>query len=119
VFPDTKIHRIPDELDLDIAGPFMCAGQTVFAPLIRYGVKKGDRVGVIGIGGLGHLAIQYAAALGAEVVAISGSESKKEEATKLGATEFWLGKDLKEGKKPGKGLDYLLVTTATHPDWGT
>jgi D-arabinose 1-dehydrogenase-like Zn-dependent alcohol dehydrogenase len=96
----------------------MCAGLTVYPPLIQYGVKPDDRVGIIGIGGLGHLAISFAAKLGAEVVVFSGSENKREEAMKLGAKEFWVTKDLKE-KRPEKGLDFLMTTGSGHPDWAT
>jgi D-arabinose 1-dehydrogenase-like Zn-dependent alcohol dehydrogenase len=81
-------------------------------PLLRY-VKPGERVGVVGIGGLGHLAIQFASKWGCEVVAFSGSEKKKEEAFRLGATEFVFGNDLKLEKK----LDHLFVTTSKHPKW--
>jgi D-arabinose 1-dehydrogenase-like Zn-dependent alcohol dehydrogenase len=118
VWPDTHIQRIPDSIDLEHAAPFLCAGQTVAIPLLRRGVKKGERVGVVGIGGLGHLAIQYAAKMGADVVVFSGSESKRDEAIEFGASEFYVTKDLAT-KKPEKGVDVLLVTTAKHPDWST
>jgi D-arabinose 1-dehydrogenase-like Zn-dependent alcohol dehydrogenase len=101
------------------AAPFMCAGQTVFTPMLRYGVKAGDRVGIIGIGGLGHLAIGFASKLGAEVVVFSSTENKREEALKLGATEFWVTKELKEGNRPEKGLDFLIGTGTGHPEWAT
>ncbi|KAJ2799223.1 hypothetical protein H4R21_003627, partial [Coemansia helicoidea] len=70
------VFKLPEGLDPVAAAPLMCAGVAVFAPMLRQGVKKGDRVGVIGIGGLGHLALQYARALGAEVYAISHSPRK-------------------------------------------
>jgi D-arabinose 1-dehydrogenase-like Zn-dependent alcohol dehydrogenase len=94
----------------------MCAGITVFPPMVRYGVKQRDRIGVIGIGGLGHLAIGFAAKLGAEVVVFSSTENKRKEAMELGASEFWVTKDLKT-TKPEKTLDYLIVTATGHPDW--
>jgi D-arabinose 1-dehydrogenase-like Zn-dependent alcohol dehydrogenase len=96
----------------------MCAGQTVFTPLIRHGVKAGHRVGVIGIGGLGHLAIGFASKLGAEVVVFSSTENKRKEALELGASEFWVTKDLTT-KRPEKNLDYLIITATGHPDWPT
>ena len=96
----------------------MCAGMTVFTPMRHYGIKPGHRIGVIGIGGLGHLAIGFAAKLGAEVVVFSGSENKREEAMKLGASEFWVSKNLKT-EKPEKGLDYLIITSTQHPEWTT
>jgi D-arabinose 1-dehydrogenase-like Zn-dependent alcohol dehydrogenase len=100
------------------AAPFMCAGQTVFTPMIRYGIKAGDRVGIIGIGGLGHLAIGFASKLGAEVAVFSSTENKRKEALSLGATEFFVTSELKT-KKPEKKLDFLIITANTHPDWLT
>lgn len=86
--------------------------------MIRLGVSKGDRIGIIGIGGLGHLAISFAAKLGAEVVVFSSSETKKAEAMELGASEFYVTGDLKT-TKPDKLLDYLIITASGHPDWAT
>jgi len=118
VWPETLLHKIPDSIDSLDAGPFMCAGQTVFVPLMRHEPKPGDRIGIVGIGGLGHLAIQFASKIGAEVVVFSSSEKKRREAEQLGANEFWVIDDLKSGaKKIGKGIDHLLVTAAGHPDW--
>ena len=93
----------------------MCAGQTVFVPLLRNNVKKGDRVGVIGIGGLGHLAIQFASAWECEVVVFSSTDGKREEALEFGAKEFWNTKTM-DGEKIDK-LDHLVVTTSKIPDW--
>jgi D-arabinose 1-dehydrogenase-like Zn-dependent alcohol dehydrogenase len=115
VWPASRLIKLPDEIANEDAGPFMCAGQTVFVPLWRNKVKKGDRVGVIGIGGLGHLAIQFAAAWGCEVVVFSSSDNKKEEALAFGAKEFHNTKSL-EGKDIGK-LNHLIVTTSMIPDW--
>ena len=94
----------------------MCAGITVFAPLILNNVKPLDCVGVIGIGGLGHLAIQMAAKMGCEVVAFSGTKAKRDEAMMLGATHFYATKGVKE-LKVHRQIDHLLVTTSNHPDW--
>ncbi|KAJ1936095.1 hypothetical protein GGF37_005745 [Kickxella alabastrina] len=103
--------KIPEAIDPAHAAPLMCAGTTVFAPMLRKGVKKGDRVGVIGIGGLGHLAIQYAHALGAEVIAFSHSADKHEQCIKLGATKF-VNTGIKEDvEKASRSLDYLFVTS--------
>ncbi|KAG2768901.1 hypothetical protein PC129_g23759 [Phytophthora cactorum] len=81
--------KIPDALPSDAAAPLMCAGATVFTPLKQEGVKAGDRVGVIGIGGLGHIAIQFIRALGAVPVAFSRSSRKEKEIRSLGAEEFY------------------------------
>ncbi|KAJ2083421.1 hypothetical protein H4R24_000800 [Coemansia sp. RSA 988] len=105
------VFKIPPSIDPALAAPLFCAATTVAAPMLRKGVKKGDRVGVIGIGGLGHLAIQYARALGAEVYAFSHSPNKKQQCLELGASKFVLTSDKEEVKKAHHKLDYLLVTS--------
>ncbi|KAK0383731.1 hypothetical protein NLU13_9642 [Sarocladium strictum] len=82
--------KIPDKLETHVAAPLLCAGITTYSPLVRAGVGKGSKVGVIGIGGLGHLAVQWAVALGADVYAISHSPDKAEDCKKLGAKEVIL-----------------------------
>ncbi|KIM37785.1 hypothetical protein M413DRAFT_30702 [Hebeloma cylindrosporum] len=82
------VFPIPNELNLEQASPMLCAGLTVYSPLVRNGAGPGKRVGIVGIGGLGHFAIQFAKALGAEVIAFSHSPEKKDDAMKLGADEF-------------------------------
>ena len=104
-------------MSTEIAAPLMCAGMTVFTPLIRYGVRPTDRVGVVGIGALGHLAIQFASKMGCDVVAFSGTESKKEETLALGARSFVATKGQDELKLDGKLINHLLVTTSAFPDW--
>ncbi|KAJ2875598.1 hypothetical protein GGH93_001473 [Coemansia aciculifera] len=103
--------KIPAGIDPVYAPPLMCAGVTVFAPMLRKGVKKGDRVGIVGIGGLGHLAIQYASALGAEVVAFSHSPNKREECMKLGATTFVDVSNKDEIDAVRHSLNYLFITS--------
>ena len=90
------LFAIPDAIKSEDAAPLMCGGATVFNVLQLYGVRSTDRVGIVGVGGLGHLAIQFAAAMGCEVVTFSGTDSKKEESIKLGAKEFYATKGLKE-----------------------
>ena len=99
-------HIIPKEIPLEKAANLFCAGVTVFAPLRRY-VKAGMKVGVVGIGGLGHLAIQIASAMGAHVTGITGTKSKTEEILKLGASDVILSEDIPklEGKEV---LDIIL-----------
>ncbi|KAL2070979.1 hypothetical protein VTL71DRAFT_14005 [Oculimacula yallundae] len=116
VWREPYLFHIPDSLASDVAAPLMCAGITVFSPLTRYGLKSTDVVGVVGIGGLGHLALQFAKALGCEVVALSGSEEKKDEALKLGATYFVATKGVKNLSVPRK-INHLVVTTSQMPDW--
>lgn len=116
VWKQDFLFKVPDEIESENAAPLMCGGATVFNALQFHGVKTTDRVGVIGVGGLGHLAIQFAAKMGCDVVVFSSTESKKEEATKLGAKEFYATKGLKELKLEKK-IDHLLVTTSVQPDW--
>lgn len=116
VWTDTNLHKIPDNISSAEAAPFFCAGLTVFTPMVRYGIQPSHHVGVIGIGGLGHLAIQFAAKLGAHVTVFSSNESKRQEALELGASEFLLSKDLKT-KSTHVNLDYLVITATGHPDW--
>lgn len=115
IWPETLLHRMPDGLSDAEAAPLMCAGQSVFTPLLKY-VKPGARLGVVGIGGLGHLAIQFAAKWGCEVVAFSGTEGKREEALRLGAKEFVATNGVEKLEMEGK-LDHLFVTTSQHPKW--
>ena len=109
---------IPDGISSEDAAPMMCAGATVWTALSRYGAKSCDRVGILGVGGLGHLAIKLAAAMGCHVVALSGSESKEKEAMSFGASEFHAMKNW-EGRKPAGwyGLNHLLVCGSAKPDY--
>jgi len=94
----------------------MCGGATVWSPFASYNIKPTDRVGIIGIGGLGHMAIQFASKVGCEVIAFSGSESKRKEAFGFGATEFYATNNLKDFSGIKK-LNHLLITTANQPDF--
>jgi D-arabinose 1-dehydrogenase-like Zn-dependent alcohol dehydrogenase len=98
------------------AGPLMCGGATVWGALNSYNVKAGDRVGIIGIGGLGHLGIQFASQMGCEVVVFSSTESKKEEAIKFGAKEFHATKGVTKFEGVKK-LNHLIITTSEQPDY--
>jgi len=110
------IFKIPPTIAPEHAAPLMCGGATVFNALQLFGAVPTSRVGVVGIGGLGHLAIQFAAKMGCEVVVISSSENKKEEAFSLGATEFFATKGVKE-LAVGEPIDCLIITTSAQPDW--
>jgi len=110
------LFHIPDAISSEEAAPLMCAGATVFNALVMGNVRPTDRVGVLGIGGLGHLAIQFASKMGCEVVVFSGTDSKREEAKKLGAGEFYATKGLKK-LDIGRPVDHLIVTTSSQPDW--
>ena len=99
----------------------LCGGATVWGALVSSGgrpVLAGDRVGVVGIGGLGHLAIQFANKLGATVVAFSSTDSKREEALAFGASEFYATKGVTSfGEELVKKIDHLLITTSELPDF--
>ncbi|KAF7546263.1 hypothetical protein G7Z17_g8569 [Cylindrodendrum hubeiense] len=111
----STIAKIPDDIPSEFAGPLMCGGATVWGPLHDYGLRAGDRVGIIGVGGLGHMAIQFAAKIGMEAVVFSRTDSKKQQALDFGATEFVAtgGKEKLDGVAP---LDALLITTSANPD---
>lgn len=116
IWKERFLFKLPDGLSTQDAAPLMCAGITVFNPLVRYNIRPTDRVGVIGIGGLGHLAIQFAAKWGCDVIAFSSTDSKREEALRLGAAEFVATK----GKKKlavSRKVDHLFVTTSAFPAW--
>jgi uncharacterized zinc-type alcohol dehydrogenase-like protein len=108
---------IPPALESEHAAPLMCAGITVYSPLRNYGVCPSSRVGVIGIGGLGHLGIQFAKAFGAEVTAFSTSKDKEAEAKKLGAHNFVNTRDTGALKKVAGSFDLLLSTVNADQDW--
>jgi uncharacterized zinc-type alcohol dehydrogenase-like protein len=108
---------VPEVLASESVAPLLCAGITVFAPMRRYGVNPASRVGVVGIGGLGHLALQFAKTFGAEVTALSTSIDKEEEARKMGADHFANTRDMAEMKKIAGSLDFLLSTVSADQDW--
>ncbi|KAG2522615.1 hypothetical protein JM16_003406 [Phytophthora kernoviae] len=102
--------KIPDNIPSDVVAPLLCAGATVFTPLKEADVKPGKRVGVVGIGGLGHLGIQFAKAMGADaVVAFSRSANKEEEVRALGAMEFVVYTDAKQAAAAANSVDVLLI----------
>jgi uncharacterized zinc-type alcohol dehydrogenase-like protein len=109
---------IPDALSSEHTAPLFCAGITVYNPLRTHGVNPSSRVGVIGIGGLGHLAIQFARVFGAEVTAFSTSAGKEEEARALGAHHFVNSRESKALKEVAGTLDLVLSTINADQDWG-
>jgi uncharacterized zinc-type alcohol dehydrogenase-like protein len=108
---------VPDSIDARSAGPLFCGGATVFNPLVQYDVSPMDRVGVIGIGGLGHLALQFARAWGCEVTAFTTSDDKTEEAKTLGAHHVANTRDKDTLKKLRGTFDLILNTTAAELPW--
>ena len=108
---------IPAGLRPEVTGPLLCGGITVFNPIVQYGIQPGDRVGVIGIGGLGHLALQFLHAFGCEVTAFSSSPDKEDEARKLGADHFCTSVDKAALSSLHGSLDFILSTVGVSLDW--
>ena len=111
------VFPIPKALESENAAPLLCGGITVYSPLRTHGVNPSSRVGVIGIGGLGHLAIQFARAFGAEVTAFSTSADKEEEARSLGAHRFVNSRESKALKEMAGTQDFILNTANADQDW--
>lgn len=104
-------------LDTAKAGPLFCGGITVFNPIVQCGVQPTQRVGVIGIGGLGHLALQFLNKWGCEVVAFTSSDSKRQDALRLGAHDTVNSRDSAQMQKLAGSLDFILVTANVTLDW--
>jgi uncharacterized zinc-type alcohol dehydrogenase-like protein len=109
---------IPEALESETAAPLLCGGITVYNPLRTHGVNPSSRVGIVGIGGLGHIAIQFARVFGAEVTAFSTSAAKEEEARALGAQRFVNSRESKALKEMAGTLDFILNTANADQDWG-
>jgi uncharacterized zinc-type alcohol dehydrogenase-like protein len=110
--------RIPKELDSAATAPLLCGGITVYSPLRQFGATPASRVGVIGIGGLGHLAIKFARAMGCEVTAFSTSPSKRHEAQAMGAHRFVVPGKAGAGDDPiPSSLDLIISTAMADLDW--
>jgi uncharacterized zinc-type alcohol dehydrogenase-like protein len=108
--------KVAPSLDLAGAAPLLCAGITTYSPLHRFGVKGGERVGVVGLGGLGHMGVKFARALGAHVVVFTTSPGKKEDALRLGAHEVVLSRDAGEMRKHAGSFDFILDAVAAPHD---
>jgi uncharacterized zinc-type alcohol dehydrogenase-like protein len=112
------VFPIPEALESENAAPLLCAGITVYNPLRSHGVSPASRVGVIGIGGLGHLAVQFARVFGAEVTAFSTSAAKEAEARSMGAHRFVNTRETRALKEVAGSLDFILSTVNADQDWG-
>jgi uncharacterized zinc-type alcohol dehydrogenase-like protein len=108
---------IPEALEAGSAGPLLCGGITVFAPLLTLGVKPADRIGVVGIGGLGHMGLMFGAAWGCEVTAFTSSASKHDEARALGAHHVVSSRDPDAMRAIAGTLDVVLDTVNVPLDW--
>jgi uncharacterized zinc-type alcohol dehydrogenase-like protein len=116
VVSERFVVRIPETLDPAAAAPLLCAGITTYSPLLHYGVKKGDKVGVIGMGGLGHMGVKIAKALGAEVTIFTRSQSKVAEAKKQGADHVVISTDEQQMKDATETFDFMLDTVPVQHD---
>jgi len=116
VVDERFVLRVPSNLNLAGAAPLLCAGITTYSPMRHWGVTKGKKVGVVGIGGLGHMAVKIAHALGAHVVAFTTSASKKEDALRLGADEVVVSRNANEMQKHAGSFDFILDAVAADHD---
>jgi hypothetical protein len=116
VWDESMAIKLPDGLESEYAAPLMCGGATVWGALTSHNLQAGDRVGVQSIGGLGHMAIEFASALGCDVVVLSSNASKKDEALSLGAKEFYVTQD-DAPRENIKKLNRLLCCGHSHPNF--
>jgi len=110
------VLRVPTNLDLAGVAPLLCAGITTYSPLRRWGVTKGKKVGIVGLGGLGHMGVKFSHAFGAHTVVFTTSPKKKEDALRLGADEIVVSRNADEMKKPAGSFDFILDTIAADHD---
>lgn len=110
VVTEDFVIRIPDGMDPAKAAPLLCAGVTTWSPLRHWGVKAGDKVGVVGLGGLGHVAVKLSVALGCEVTVFTTSKDKRDEATALGAAHVAMEDDKKALEGLERSFDFILTT---------
>jgi uncharacterized zinc-type alcohol dehydrogenase-like protein len=110
------VLRVPSNLNLAGAAPLLCAGITTYSPMRRWGVTKGKNVGVAGLGGLGHMAVKFAHALGAHVVVFTTSPNKKEDALRLGADAVVVSRNADEMQKHTESFDFILDAVSADHD---
>lgn len=116
VVDEAFVLKIPDNLDPSGIAPLLCAGITTYSPIRYWNVKEGQKVGIIGLGGLGHMGVKFARALGAHTVVISTSEKKKSDALALGAHEFIVSRNAEEMAAHANSFDFLLNTVSASID---
>ncbi|MGZ5444215.1 MAG: NAD(P)-dependent alcohol dehydrogenase [Thermoanaerobaculia bacterium] len=116
VVDERFVLRMPENLDPAAAAPLLCAGITTYSPLRHWGVAKGKKVGVVGLGGLGHMGVKFAKAFGAHTVAFTTSPHKKEDALRLGADEVVVSRNADEMQKHAGSFDFILDTVSADHD---
>src|SRR6266850_4455532 len=110
------VLHVPNNLDLAGVAPLLCAGITTYSPMRHWGVTKGKKVGIVGLGGLGHMGVKFAHALGAHVVLFTTSPNKKEDALRLGADEVVVSRNADEMAKHAGSFDFMLDAVSAHHD---
>jgi uncharacterized zinc-type alcohol dehydrogenase-like protein len=116
VVDERFVLRVPTNLDPSQAAPLLCAGITTFAPIRRAGVSEGKKVGVVGLGGLGHMAVKFARGFGAHVAVFTTSPKKKDDAFRLGANEVVLSRNPDEMQKHAGSFDFIIDTVSADHD---
>lgn len=118
VVDEAFVLKVDDKLDLAAAAPLLCAGITTYSPLKRWKAGPGKKVGIVGLGGLGHMGVKIAVAMGADVTVFTTSQSKIEDAKKLGAHHVILSKDAKQMEEAANSFDFILDTVSADHDIG-
>jgi alcohol dehydrogenase (NADP+) len=116
VVDERFVLRVPEGLDLAATAPLLCAGITTYSPMHHWGVGKGKKVGIVGLGGLGHMGVKFAHALGAHTVLFTTSANKKEDALRLGADEVVLSRNANEMAKHAGSFDFILDCVSADHD---
>ncbi|OYD95184.1 hydroxyacid dehydrogenase [Nostoc sp. 'Peltigera membranacea cyanobiont' 210A] len=119
VVDERFVLRVPDNLDLAGVAPLLCAGITTYSPLRHWGITEGKKVGVVGLGGLGHMGVKFARAFGAHVVVFTTSPEKTEDALRLGADEVVVSRNADEMQKHAGSFDFILDTVSAKHDINT
>src|SRR6185369_4741599 len=115
VVDERFVLRVPSNLNLAGVAPLLCAGITTYSPMRHWGVTKGKKVGIVGLGGLGHMGVKFAHALGAHVVVFTTSPHKKEDALRLGADQVVISRNADEMEKHLGSFDFILdAVSAKH-----
>ena len=116
VVSERFVLRVPSNLNLAGAAPLLCAGITTYSPMRHWGVTKGKKVGIVGLGGLGHMGVKFAHALGAHVVVFTTSPGKKDDALRLGADEVVISRNADEMQKHAGSFDFILDAVSANHD---
>ncbi|MDX2002174.1 MAG: NAD(P)-dependent alcohol dehydrogenase [Chitinophagales bacterium] len=116
VVDEKYVLKVSDKLSLDAVAPLLCAGITTWSPIMQWKMGKGHRIGVVGLGGLGHMAVKFGAALGAEVTVLSTSASKEQDAKALGAHKFAVTRDEATVKSLRGYFDFIIDTVSAEHD---